>query len=367
MMRVLRWSGILAILCLAVLPGVRPAAASGTTLLGVYYGNQGWAMSDVQNMEAWQGKRHAVLTLFTNWCSQSKTLNNLFGQQLPAIWNNHNVPLVTWQPYLCSQSTTPSSIDTQIAAGKYDSYITTWRDRLKTFLAGPDGVYGTADDRRAYIRLAHEMNGNWYPWAPGSGGETPANYVAMWQHVVTMFRGAGLDASHIQWIWSVNATDAGAYTAESEYPGDSYVDWVAVDGYNWGTSQSWSSWQTPAQVFDAMIGRLRTVTAKPLAITETGCSTSTSTGASVTAKLQWISDFFAYLPTRNVAMVSWFNTDKETDWAVFGGSNGDGTYSVGPTNSKTYSTYRTAVGATNLIGPDTTNPRLLTDAQFAGQ
>src|SRR5258707_13658481 len=72
---------------------------AGSTLLGVYYGNQGWNMPQVQALEAWQGKRDAVLNLFTNWDSSSHTMSNLFGQQLPAIWANHNGPMITCQPY----------------------------------------------------------------------------------------------------------------------------------------------------------------------------------------------------------------------------------------------------------------------------
>ncbi|HEY8563745.1 MAG TPA: hypothetical protein VIL74_25425 [Pyrinomonadaceae bacterium] len=52
--------------------------ALGATLLGVYYGNQGWKMDQVQALESWQGKKHAVVNLFTNWCNQSKIINNLF-------------------------------------------------------------------------------------------------------------------------------------------------------------------------------------------------------------------------------------------------------------------------------------------------
>src|SRR5689334_9640437 len=80
--------------------------AFGATLLGVYYGNQGWKMEQVQAMESWQGKRHTVVNMFTNWCNQTKTMNNLFGQQLVNIWNNKNVPMVTWEPFLCNSAST---------------------------------------------------------------------------------------------------------------------------------------------------------------------------------------------------------------------------------------------------------------------
>lgn len=360
-------STLLATCCAVVLTSfAAPASANTGTLLGVYYGNQGWAMNDVHNMEAWQGKRHAVLTMFTNWCNQNQTLDNLFNQQLPAIWKNGNVPMITWQPFLCSSSSTPATIDVQIAAGQYDSYIGSWARRLKTFLSGPDTAYGTADDRRVYIRLAHEMNGNWYPWSASVGNSTPSDYIAMWRHVKAIFDRNGLDGTHVQWLWCANATDAGAYVAEQYYPGDTYVNWIAVDGYNWGTSQTWSAWQTASQVFGSMINRLRAISSRPLAITEVASTTSTSTGTSIATKSQWISDLFAYVTANNVKMLSWFNQDKETDWAVFGGSNGDNTYQAGSTAYRTFDAYRIGVASGAFMPSDPTNPRLLTDTQFMG-
>ena len=195
-----------------------PVVVHAQTLLGVYYGNQGWAMGDVQAMESWQGKKHSVLNLFTDWTTTTKVMNNLFGQQLPNIWNNGNVPMITWEPSTSGQ--TPSNIEVLIGSGQYDAYINTWAGRLKTFLAGPDGKFGTADDRRVYIRLGHEMNGNWYPWSPAVGGNTAADYIAMWKHVVNIFDSLSLDATHVQWVWCVNAQDVGGFRAEDFYPGD---------------------------------------------------------------------------------------------------------------------------------------------------
>lgn len=116
-----------------------------------------------------------------------------------------------------------------------------------------------------------------------------------------------------------------------------------------------------------MIARLRALTTKPLAITETASSSSTTLGTSVAAKSQWITDFYSYVVSHNARMVSWFNSDKETDWAIFGGSTGDSTYAAGSTTYKAYAGYRAAIASTALTPPDTGNPRLLTDTQFAGQ
>ncbi len=346
---------------------VPPARAAGTTLLGVYYGNQGWKMEQVRDMEAWQGKKHAVVNLFTNWCSRSTTMKNLFQQQLINIWNNGNVPMITWEPFLCSSSQTPADVEVRAARGEYDSYLQAWRDRMMVFLSGPDTRYGTADDRRAYLRLGHEMNGDWYPWGAAMGNNLPSDYIDMWRRVHSIVGQAGVDSTRLQWVWAVNHDDVGGSRAEDFYPGDSYVDWVAIDGYNWGQSQSWSDWKTPAQSYDAMIGRLRALGTKPLALTELGSSTSTTSGTSVPSKSQWITDVVNYVLANDIRMVAWFNEDKETDWAVFGGTNGDSDFKVGRTTYKTYSAYKAAVGGDSILASDSSNPRLLTDAQFAGQ
>ncbi|MCA1991335.1 MAG: hypothetical protein LDL41_04700 [Coleofasciculus sp. S288] len=337
------------------------------SLLGSYYGNQGWEMEHVKALENFQGKKHAVVNLFTNWCDQTTTIDNLFNNQLPNIWSNQNIPLITWEPYLCDPASTPPDVSRRAANGEYDTYISKWVDRLKTFLSGPDGVYQTSDDRRVYIRLAHEMNGNWYPWCAASGGSTPTDYVLMWKHVKGIFDSKGLDAKHVQWVWCVNNTDVGNYTAESFYPGDADVDWIAIDGYNWGTSQTWSNWQTPDQTFGAMMTRLQAMTTKPLAITELGTTTTTNSGISLAAKSQWVTDAFNYALAKNIKMMLWFNQDKETDWAAFGSSQGDTTFTYNLKTFKTYAAYKSAINSNSFVSSSATNPRLLTDSQFAGQ
>jgi len=340
------------------------AWSPGTMLLGVYYGDQGWKMDQVKALEGWQGKRDAVVVLFTAFDTSNHGMTNLFGQQLPNIWANGNVPLITWEPY--TSRNTPADIESKIAAGSYDSYLLAWGGRLRTFLAGPDGAYGNADDRRVYLRLAHEPNGNWYPWSAG-GTTSPATYIAMWQHVHLLLDGLALDPTHLQWVWAVNHEDVGNFAAEEYFPGDLWIDWIAIDGYNWGTSQAWSSWTAPSDVFSSMAGRLRALSTRPLAITETASSSATTAGANAALKAQWITQLFSWAETSDVRMICWFNEDKETDWQTFGGSLGDGTYKVGRTTYKVYGSYRTAAIQSARLASNVSNPRLLTDGQFAGQ
>lgn len=345
------------------------AAAQAQALLGVYYGNQGWKMDQVRAMEAWQGKRHAVVNIFTDWCNRTKDLDNLFRQQLPNVWANGNVPMLTWEPYLCSPAATPADVEARAARGDYDAYLMAWADRLKAFVSGPDGSLGTADDRRAYIRLAHEMNGDWYPWGAAMGGNSPADHALMWQRVRGIFWASGLDKRTVQWVWAVNHEDVGPWRAEDHYPGDAYVDWIGIDGYNWGTSQTWSAWRTPQQVFDPMLARLRAISTRPLALTETASSTATPGAVNVAAKSQWITQLFDYATSGATAahMIVWFNEDKEADWAAFGGANGDESYRSGRSSYKAYSSYRKAAQAPALLPSDKSDPRLIDDARFEGR
>jgi len=72
------------------------------------------------------------------------------------IWNTGHVPIISWEPWF-NQQNTPSNIEVLISQGQYDSYVTSWGQSLANWLAGPDGKMNTNDDRRAYIRFAHEV------------------------------------------------------------------------------------------------------------------------------------------------------------------------------------------------------------------
>jgi mannan endo-1,4-beta-mannosidase len=353
---------------------------STPALLGIVYGKDGWAMPEVRSMEAWQGKKFAALELFSSWCpGNTEEMDNLFNVQLPDIWQNGNVPVLTWQPLICSSSGTPSDVDFRISAGDYDSYIDQFADRLKSFLSGPDGVFGTSDDRRIYIRFGHEMNGNWYPWSATVSGQSPVQFVDMWRHVHSIFDAKGIDASHVQWVWCVNSKDASSlYTAEQYYPGNAYVDWIGIDGYNYGDQTFGATsfqWQTPDQVLSPMLTRMRTLASKPIGLMETASSAATSSGVNRSAKDRWIQQLYAYVLQQGFGMVIWFDNAaplggtsccRIADWPVFGGSLGDDSYNAAAATYLVFSAYRPTVAAAALTSSDPTNLRLLSDDLFLG-
>jgi len=336
--------------------------------------------SYIAALDGWQGRHDALLNTYAGWDESDPTL---FNSTLPRIWNEGSVPSISWNP---------TSMGTEIADGADDAYLIGFAQEMKRFLAGPDGVYGNGDDRRVYLRLAWEMNGDWFNWMPAWDGDdvnvqgkTPLNpqscsslaskeaaFVASWRHIHNVIVGQGLDGTRLAWDFSVNAGDAdtngcddystarGTGLMEHLFPGDAYVDWVGIDGYNWGGNAS------PSAVFGLTASRLRAISARPLGVDEVG-----TPPGSAYPKAQWISDYFSYLAANGFRKSTWFNIDKEEPWGVFqpptyANWNGDTTVAYGGVSYHAWSEYQAGINGANMIASDPANPRLLSDSDFLG-
>ncbi|MDQ6834139.1 MAG: endoglucanase, partial [Chloroflexota bacterium] len=91
-------------------------------------------------------------------------------------------------------------------------------------------------------------------------------YVSAWRHVAAVFRQEG--AMNARWVWCPNVGGSATAAYRPFYPGDAYVGWVGMDGYNWGTTQRWSHWQELATVFGSAYHALIALTARPMMIGE---------------------------------------------------------------------------------------------------
>ncbi len=216
------------------------------------------------------------------------------------------VPMITWLPQLASGDPIhqPAYAPATIAAGAYDPFI--HRAAQEAAALG----------QPLLLRLAHEMNGPWNPWGAEVDGNTPAGYTAMWRHVVSIFRAEG--ATNVRWVWSPNVYGAGASPTgnsalpfERFYPGDRWVDFVGLDGYNWGSLHA-SGWSSFADVFTSSYDAVTGLTDKPVMISETA---STGTGD---AKAAWIRAIPRVLRLRmpRVRALIWFDREKETNWRI---------------------------------------------------
>ena len=333
------------------------AAAGSSFLVGAYPGYP--ATSETMDpFERWLGRNHAVFTVYANGSSGQGVVDGLFAN-LREVWNAGHVPMVTWEPFLGTPEETPADIERRIAAGAYDEYVDRWIRAIHEWVNAGTG-------RRLYFRPLPEMNGEWVPWSAGSHGSTPGDFVEAWRYLYRRFNRAGLTGDQVQWVWNPNAGDSGVGRAERYYPGGGYVDWIGIDGYNFGDTRTWSEWQSPREVFQPMVERMRVLADKPLCIPEFGTTSSHRGAYRPRRKGRWISDAFDYVQEEGIKMACWFNIDKETDWAVFGSDHGNGVATLGPEKYLVYPQYRAACHRKGAIGGGTAEKGVITRDQFTG-
>jgi hypothetical protein len=205
-------------------------------------------------------------------------------------------------------------------AGKYNAQITAWAKSLAAW------------GKPIVFRLDCEMNGTWYGYG-AQARKDPASFVAMWRHVHDLFTAAG--ANNASWHWCPNVDPENAQTPlEQLYPGDTYVDWTGMTGYNQGG-------ESCAWLFDSTYARLvKLAPGKPIMVGETGSVDVGHTGE----KVGFIHDFFAALPAKypQVKAFCWFNWRIDEgqgwwDWPI-------------ESSAESLAAFQTAVSATNVVG-----------------
>jgi hypothetical protein len=152
------------------------------------------------------------------------------------------LPVLTWEPWVAGAGVQqPAYALARIADGSHDGYIAGFARQVRDW------------GGRVGVRFLHELNAPHYPWSVGVNGNTAAQYVAAWKHVHDVFEREG--AANVRWVWSPYVACGGCTAFGKVYPGDAYVDWVGLDGYNWGGS----SWQSMSSVFRSSYNSVTTL------------------------------------------------------------------------------------------------------------
>jgi beta-mannanase len=268
-----------------------------------YYGVHvpGW-LSDLSAVTAFESnaKKPASIVMWYQGWGLTDGTQHLQPTWMENVREHGAIPLVTWEPWLYTQGISQPAYSLQkIMNGDFDAYITKW--------AADSKAWG----HPCFLRFAHEMNGNWYPWSELMNANSSGQYVQTWRHVHDLFTKQGV--TNVTWVWSPNIEYAGSISLYQLYPGDSYVDWIGLDGYNWGSLNN-NQWKTFAQVFEPTYRAVLELSpAKPLMIAEMA---TTEEGGD---KAAWISDaYMTQLPASfpKIRAVVWFNENKETDWRI---------------------------------------------------
>ena len=224
---------------------------------------------NVPAVRAVTGRALGILHVYTPWARPAPVAD------LGAIAADGSVPLLDWG---CAPD------GAAVATGADDRRIIAYARALK--------AYG----RPLFLRWCWEMN--LVRAHPGVGG--PPGFVSAWVHIWDLFHQAG--ATNVAFVWcpALNGVDPAPY-----YPGDAYVDWIGVDGYDQDGSTTF------AGLFSGFV-RLWAGHGKPIMVAETGAPAPDQP-----AYLQSIARGLPLLP--EVKAVVYFDASGPTaDWQLAG-------------------------------------------------
>jgi Glycosyl hydrolase family 26 len=217
--------------------------------------------------------------------------------QMTSLRSFGAIPFLNW-----SSQSSPLSGDQPgfrlagVARGRFDSYIRAFAVAVKAW------------GHPFFLRFDWEMNRSWFPWGSLANGNREGDFVNAWRHVHSIFTAVG--ARNATWVWCPYADPQPQLpNLERLYPGDSYVDWTCLDGYNFGTSEGKSaSWQNFSTLFGPSYRAITRGVAptKPMIIGEVA---SSEQGGS---KPLWIRDMLSEIPAQfpKIRGFVWFDTEN---------------------------------------------------------
>ncbi|MEV0900152.1 glycosyl hydrolase [Actinoplanes sp. NPDC049802] len=242
----------------------------GKALLGSYLSLRGRTLTESLALRRRQlGREQRILHRYYPWSGYAPVSE----PEVPA----GAVLMVSWD----------GTTHKRITSGKSDRDIAL----MATRLAGMK--------RPIMLRWAWEMNGNWFPWDGAHNGRKPSGYIKSWRRIHRIFRQEG--ATNVAWVWAPNwnsGPNVSWNRFQNYYPGDDYVDWVGVSGYNF-------SRESPRTLFSPIVAAYGK--RKPIVLAETA-----AIGHGRNTKAPWIRKLSAYVEdTPSIGAVVWFDTDKQ--------------------------------------------------------
>lgn len=251
----------------------------------------GWRDADIQEFETRVVKNFNFLGVFAHWGnnqgfpSQYAKFAKDKGRTLVIFWEATNYNITSPLQPLFSYDT--------ILSGYWNSYIEKFAADAKKY-GGP-----------VILIPFSEMNGDWFPWSGTLNGNTPQKSILAYRFLHSKFKGV----TNVKFGWAPNSgsvPNTAGNQLEQYYPGDAYVDYVGVDGFNFG-----NPWLSFDQVMGDTLKRL-SVYNKPIYL----FSFASADGPQ---KAAWMKDAFEVQMPKYPLLDGWiwFNEKKERDWRVW--------------------------------------------------
>jgi hypothetical protein len=210
------------------------AQPASIILWGAYIDGVPWDAAKLSSFEA-ETKGASVIHFGEAWY-RNGAYQPFYPKDYQTIRDHGSIPMVDWGSWdVAVGSNQPRFGLSTIARGTYDGYIAQW--------AAGAAAWG----HPLFLRFDWEMNGWWqFPWAEQINGNLPGDYVNAWRHIHDIFAQQG--ATNVTWVWCPNISSERTTSLSELYPGDNYVGWTCMDGYNFG-SDNGNLWQSFGQVF----------------------------------------------------------------------------------------------------------------------
>ena len=244
----------------------------------------------LDELESALGRRVGIVSWYCDW----QTIPGDGAEQQLSL-DGRRPLLVAWEPNGITGEA--------VLAGTHDAYLKQFASWARTFGAP------------LFLRPWPEMNASWSSWQPTTSRATlmngPAQFIAAWRHVFTLFRESG--ATNVHFVFNPDVTDTASDTAVTAcWPGEAYVDVLGLDGFNWGGRE----WTGFVEIFEGMYGQLTELhPTAPVWVCECGCP-DIATSPSGPSKAQWLGDMLNFRGFPRLTAISWFNADKERDWRL---------------------------------------------------
>ncbi len=306
-----------------------------------------WEMSAVSAFAGLVGKDLSLVEFSSPFADCSVSPCSFYDFPADAMENVRAygaIPFFGWASQANSPDPAGATVmpDFQLAdviAGTYDSYIRQFAEAARNW------------GHPFFLRFDWEMNGNWFPWSESVNGNNAGEFVAAWRHVHDIFSSAG--ATNATWVWCPYAeADRRFAPLQPLYPGNQYVDWTCIDGFNWGSNPANPhKWRSFNQIFAVTYRRLieRIAPDKPIVLAELA---STGRGR---PKARWIRNMFKQLATRyrRVRALIWFDqVDRGVNWPLETSAAATRAFARGIRNKRFKANGNAAVSASPIRPPD---------------